>query len=278
MDILRKILMLIEKERAMQGITSKENEFIKHIKKLKDKKYREVSHEYVIEGIKLVAEAIQEKAPIKQIVLCDDCEKNAAIPKDLMYEIAKYECIYVAEKVFKYLSEVQTPQGILAVIERNKQEIEIDYTQDIIVALDGIQDPGNLGTILRTVDSIGLTQILVSKGTADAYNPKVVRSTMGAIFRVKIIECEDLKQTLKEIKKHKFKVVVSSLQTEQTIYDISYHKKVIVIGNEANGVEPEIQKQADEKVKIPMLGKTESLNASVATGIILYEYVRQKRG
>lgn len=147
---------------------------------------------------------------------------------------------------------------------------------DIIVALDDVQDPGNLGTILRTADSIGLTQILVSKGTADAYNPKVVRSTMGAIFRVKIIECEDLKQTLKEIKKHKFRVVVSSLQTENTIYDINYYKKVIIIGNEANGVETEIQNLADEKVKIPMLGKTESLNASVATGIILYEYVRQK--
>lgn len=260
----------------MQGITSKDNEFIKHIKKLKDKKYRDISKEYVIEGIKLVGEAIQEKAPIKQIILCDDCEKNATIPKDLMYEIAKQECIYVSEKVFKYLSEVQTPQGILAVIEKNGQDMEIDYTQDIMVALDDVQDPGNLGTILRTVDSIGLTQILVSKGTADAYNPKVVRSTMGAIFRVKIIECEDLKQTLKEIKKHKFKVVVSSLQTENSIYDINYNKKVIVIGNEANGVEEPIQELADEKIKIPMLGKTESLNASVATGIILYEYVRQK--
>lgn len=99
---------------------------------------------------------------------------------------------------------------------------------------------------------------------------------MGAIFRVKIIECEDLKQTLKEIKKHKFKIVVSSLQTDNSIYDINYNKKVIVIGNEANGVEPKIQDLADEKIKIPMLGKTESLNASVATGIILYEYVRQK--
>lgn len=147
---------------------------------------------------------------------------------------------------------------------------------DIIVALDDVQDPGNLGTILRTADSIGLTQILVSKGTADAYNPKVVRSTMGAIFRVKIIECENLKQTLKEIKKHKFKVVVSSLQTENSLYDMNYQKKVIVIGNEANGVEKEIQELADERIKIPMLGKTESLNASVATGIILYEYVRQK--
>lgn len=270
-------LISVEKETKMQGITSKENDFIKHVKKLKDKKYRDMSNEYVIEGIKLVAEAIQEKAPIKQIILCDDCEKNAMIPKDLMYEIAKYECIYVTEKIFKYLSEVQTPQGILAIIERNKQDIEIDYTQEIIVALDEVQDPGNLGTILRTVDSIGLTQILVSKGTADAYNPKVVRSTMGAIFRVKIIECEDLKQTLKDIKKHKFKIVVSSLQTQNTIYDIHYNKKIIIIGNEANGVEEEIQKIADEKVKIPMLGRTESLNASVATGIILYEYVRQKR-
>lgn len=261
----------------MQGITSKENEFVKHVKKLKDKKYRDMHNEYVIEGMKLVAEAIQEKAPIKQIVLCDDCEKNAMIPKELMYEIAKKECIYVTEKVFKYLSEVQTPQGILAVIEKHKNESQMDYTQDIIVALDDVQDPGNLGTILRTVDSIGLTQILVSKGTADAYNPKVVRSTMGAIFRVKIIECENLKQMLKEIKKHKFKVVVSSLQAQNTIYDMDYNKKVVIIGNEANGVKQEIQELADEKVKIPMLGKTESLNASVATGIILYEYVRQKQ-
>lgn len=260
----------------MQKISSKDNEFIKHVKKLKDKKYRDLNNEYIIEGIKLVGEAIQENAKIKQIVICEECEKSENLPKDLMYEIAKEECVYVTEKVFKHISEVMAPQGILAIIEKNNNENEIDYSQDIIVALDDVQDPGNLGTILRTVDSIGLNQILVSKGTADAYNPKVVRSTMGAIFRVKIIECEDLEKTLKEIKKHKFKVVVSSLQTDNSIYDIDYEKKVIIIGNEANGVEKHIQELADEKIKIPMLGKTESLNASVATGIILYEYVRQK--
>ena len=248
----------------MQRITSKENEFVKQVKKLKDKKYRDMANQFIIEGIKLVAEAIQEKAPIKQIILCDDCEKNETIPKELMYEIAKYECIYVTQKIFNYLSEVQTPQGILAIIEKSDKDVAIDYTQDILVALDNVQDPGNLGTILRTVDSIGLTQILVSKGTADVYNPKVVRSTMGAIFRVKIIECDDLRQTLKEVKKHKFKIVVSSLETQDTIYQIHYDKKIIVIGNEANGVEEKIQEIA------------ESLNASVATGIILYEYVRQK--
>lgn len=261
----------------MQVISSKENEIIKNIKKLKEKKYRDLNNEYIIEGIKIIQEAIQENAKIKQIIICDDCEKNSNISQEMMYEIAKYECIYVTNKIFTSLTDVKNPQGIMAIIEKNRsKEEEIDYNQDIIVALDDIQDPGNLGTILRTVDSIGINQILVSKGTADSYNPKVVRSTMGAIFRVKIIECEDLEKTLKEIKKHKFEILVTSLQTENSIYDIKYNKKVIVIGNEANGVEEKIQNMADVKVKIPMLGKTESLNASVATGIILYEYVRQK--
>lgn len=260
----------------MQVISSKDNEFIKHVKKLKDKKYRDINKEFIIEGIKLIKEAIEEKAEIKQIIICDNCQNNDIITKELMYEIAKYECIYVTENIFKTISDVNTPQGILAIIRKNGGETEIDYSQDIIVALDDIQDPGNLGTILRTVDSIGLNQILVSKGTADSYNPKVVRSTMGAIFRVKIIECEDLEKTLKEVKKHKFELAITSLQTENSIYDVNYNKKLIVIGNEANGVEQKIQDMADIKVKIPMLGKTESLNASVATGIVLYEYVRQK--
>lgn len=261
----------------MQKITSKDNEIVKNIKKLKDKKYRDLNNEFVIEGIKLICEAIQEKAKIKQIVICDDCE-NSDIPKDLTYEIAKYDCVCVSKQVFSSITEVKNPQGILAVVSKENTENEIDYSQDIIVALDDLQDPGNLGTILRTVDSIGLTQILVSKGTADCFNPKVVRSTMGAIFRVKIIECENLMETLKQAKKHHFNVMVTSLQTENSIYDVDYNKKVIVVGNEANGVEKEIQDFADEKVKIPMLGKTESLNASVATGVVLYEYVRRKVG
>ena len=99
---------------------------------------------------------------------------------------------------------------------------------------------------------------------------------MGAIFRVEVVEVEDLKETIEMIKRNNYELLVTSLQTEYSVYDIQYNKKVIVIGNEANGVSQEIQDMADKKVKIPMLGKTESLNASVATGIILYEYVRQK--
>ncbi len=260
----------------MQTITSKDNELIKHIRKLKEKKYRDESNEYVVEGVKLVEEAVKENAKIKQIIVCEDTTRTYEIPTHIMLEIAKYECISVSDKIFNIITQVTNPQGIMAIIEKNAQDAQIDYTQDIIVVLDDVQDPGNLGTILRTVDSIGLNQIIVSKGTADAFNSKVVRSTMGAIFRIKIIEVENLAQAIKEMRKHHFKLMVTSLQTKNSIYDIDFNKKIIVIGNEANGVSKEIQDMADEKAKIPMLGRTESLNASVAAGVVMYEYVRQK--
>ena len=210
-------------------ITSKENDLVKHIRKLKDKKYREQENKYLVEGIKLIEEALDENASIDTIVVCEDCEKNGTIEQKLMFEIAKHNCIYVSEKVFNAVTEVTNPQGILAVINKENKEENIDYNQDMIVVLDGIQDPGNLGTILRTVDSVGLNQIIISKQTADAYNPKVVRSTMGAIFRVNVIVSEDIVKTLKEAKKHKFKVLATSLETDNNIYDIDYNKKVLVI-------------------------------------------------
>ncbi len=260
----------------MHIITSKDNEIIKHIRKLKEKKYRDEYNEYVVEGVKIVEEAIKENAKIKQVIVCNDTTKTYEIPTHIMLEIAKFDCIYVSDKIFNYITQVTNPQGIMAIIEKQDENMQIDYNQDIIVMLDDVQDPGNLGTILRTVDSIGLNQIIVSKGTADSFNSKVVRSTMGAIFRLKIIEEEDLIKTIKELRKHHFKLLVTSLQTENSIYDIDFSKKIIVIGNEANGVSKEIQDLADEKAKIPMLGRTESLNASVAAGIVMYEYVRQK--
>lgn len=259
-------------------ITSKDNEFVKHVKKLKEKKYREEYGEFIVEGIKMIDEAIKEDAKIKQIVVCEDCKNSGGIPKDLLYEIAKYYCIYVTEKVFTQMTDVSNPQGILAIIDKSEnKETQIDFKADLFLVLDDIQDPGNMGTILRSADSIGLKQILVSKGSSDVYNPKVVRSTMGAIYRVKVIECEDLIKTIKELKKHKINIYATDLKTDKSIYSVNYKKTAIVIGNEANGVSEGILNIADQRIKIPMLGKTESLNAAVATSIILYEAVRPNR-
>lgn len=247
-------------------ITSKDNETIKHIKKLKEKKYREEYGEFIVEGIKMIEEALNEGAKVKSVIICEDCKTQGCIPNELMYEIAKLNCIYVAEKVFNTITDVINPQGIMAVIEKpQNQEKIINYSENVSLLLDNIQDPGNMGTILRTADSLNMKQIIVSKGTADIYNLKVVRSTMGAIFRVKVIEVDDLSKTIKEMKKHKIKVYATDLRTDKSIYDVDYSKSAIVIGNEANGVSSKVLNEATERIKIPMIGKTESLNAAVAT-------------
>ena len=135
-------------------ITSKDNETIKKIRKLKEKKYRDISGKYIIEGVKLIKEAIEEKADINTIVVCDNCVKTGEINQNVLYEIAKYNCVYVDEKVFNNITDVQNPQGLLAVIDKKNTDKDIKFDEDIIVVLDDIQDPGNLGTILRTIDSV----------------------------------------------------------------------------------------------------------------------------
>jgi len=256
-------------------ITSKDNETIKHIRKLKEKKYRDEFGEFVVEGAKMIEEAINENAKIKYIIVCDDCKTESSMTSEQMYDIAKYECVYVTEKIFKLITDVIAPQGIMAIVEKPvKTENKIDYKVENFLILDNIQDPGNMGTILRTADSLNMKQIIVSPGTADCYNSKVVRSTMGAIFRVNVIE-RDLEKVIKEMQKREIKIYATDLKTNKTIYDVDYEKSAVIIGNEANGVSKNVLELADEKIKIPMLGKTESLNAAVATGVILYEINRK---
>ena len=259
----------------MQVITSKDNDLVKYIRKLKEKKYRDIDNVYIIEGEKIIKEAIEENVKIKYIVVSEDAAKS--LKDDFKNIINNYSCIYVTSKVFSMLTDVITPQGILAVIERkNTNEKSINFSEEMIIVLDGIGDPGNLGTIIRTIDSAGLSQVIISKNTVDTYNPKVVRSTMGAIFRVNVIVSDNIIKTLEQLKKQGYETIATSLDTKQSVYDMGTGKKVVVIGNEANGVSEEVLQVVDKKVKIPMLGETESLNASVATGIVVYEYVRNK--
>ena len=247
-------------------ITSKDNEIIKNIKKLKEKKYRLDS--YIVEGIKMVKEAINENQEIALIAIREDFKID--------FDTKNIKTVIISNKIFNDISDVKTPQGILAVIKKN-QNNQIETNQEYILALDSLQDPGNMGTIIRTADSANINQIIINKTTVDPYSPKVIRSTMGAIYRTNIIEVEDLKTTLKEMKSKGFQIITTDLKATQSIYDINYNNKtVVVIGNEANGVSQEILQTADKKVIIPMLGKTESLNASIAASIMIYEYVRQK--
>ena len=216
----------------------------------------------------MVKEAISENQEIALIAIREDFKID--------FDTKNIKTVIISNKIFNDISDVKTPQGILAVIKKN-QNNQIETNQDYILALDSLQDPGNMGTIIRTADSANINQIIINKTTVDPYSPKVIRSTMGAIYRTNIIEVEDLKATLKEMKLKGFQIITTDLKATRSIYDINYNNKtVVVIGNEANGVSQEILQTADKKVIIPMLGKTESLNASIAASIMIYEYVRQK--
>ncbi len=257
-------------------ITSKDNSTIKYIKSLSQKKYRDENSSYIVEGIKICKEAF-EYGEVTCVALCKEFLKDEY--NDLIKIINKHKkqdvMIEVNSSVFSSISDTKTPQGILCVLKKeNKKTAKNDNT---IFVLDDVQDPGNVGTIIRTLDSAGYSSLILSNASADPYNSKVVRSTMGAIFRLKIEQLEtELFSKLESLKKEGYKVVVTSLDTNSYYYDLNFDEKlVIVIGNESKGVSKEIQEMADIKIKIPMVGKTESLNAAVATSIIAYEKVRR---
>lgn len=246
-------------------ITSKDNKVVKDIKKLKQKKYRD--NKFIIEGHTMIEEAIKENVKIECIVISENYKSNSSFDN--------YKTIEVTKSIFKELTELETSTGILAVVEKENFQTEVDRNVNFILALDSLQDPGNLGTIIRTADAAGLNQIIISKGTVDPYSAKVIRSTMGSIFRINIIEAEDLGETLSDLKENGFKISATILEKAKSLYETDLNKKVVVIGNEANGVSEEIKNISDENIKIPMLGKAESLNASIAAGIVIYENIRQ---
>ena len=262
-------------------ITSKENELIKKIKALSQKKFRDEYKLYIVEGPKMVIEAL-DYAEVSNIVICEEILNDEKILKTISTKANKknIKIEYVPSKLFEWFSETKTPQGVIALVKQNQNKInyKIILKDKTIFALDKIQDPGNLGTIIRTLDSAGIKHLILSKDTADPYNPKVVRSTMGAIFRLNIYTLDmELIDALKSLKENGVKVVSTSLDTKKYYYDVDFDENlVLVIGNESQGVSKEVQKMSDYKIKIPMVGKTESLNAAVATSIIAYEKVRRQ--
>lgn len=235
----------------MKYLESLRNKTIKDTIALSTKKERDKTGLFVLEGERLVSE-IDDPDSIEYIIVSESYDGEIPNTKN---------AYLVSDELFAHLSDTVHPQGILAVCHKLKYNIDTAFLSQnpLFVILENLQDPGNLGTIIRTADAAGADAVFLSKGTVDLYNPKVVRSTMGAIFRMNIVTTPNLLKTLQEIKRHKFEIVATSLETEKSIYDISYHKKVVVIGNEAKGISKEIQELADKKVKIPMLRKNRKL-------------------
>lgn len=236
-------------------ITSLNNQTIKEISKLKNKKYRDLTNTYLVEGDHLVEEAYKNNLLIK-IILLEDTICN--------YDIEK---IYVTKEVMKKLTELDTPNKIIGIVKKNTP---LPIGNKILI-LDNIQDPGNLGTIIRSSVAFDIDTIVLSPNTVDIYNPKVIRSTQGMIFYTNIITLE-LKEFINEIKTKNYTIFGTNVRNGKNIKEITLPEKfALVLGNEGQGVSKEIESLCDDNIYIKMSSKCESLNVSVATSILLYE-------
>lgn len=236
--------------------TSINNKKIKELKKLSQKKYRDLTNTFLVETDNIIKEAY-ETNHLKELFALEN--KKINIKTNI-----------VNEKILKYLSNLKTPLDMIGLCEKPKEK-EIKGN---VIALDNIQDPGNLGTIIRTCYALNIDTILISNTSADPYSPKVVRASEGMIFKENIIVC-NLKEKIKELKKKQYKIYGTDVNNGKVLKNVSKSEKfVIIMGNEGNGISESIKKLVDENIYIPINKNCESLNVAIATSIILYEMGR----
>ena len=265
-------------------ITSTSNQQMKTVSALlKKSKERRTSKSFVVEGPRMVVEAPIER--LKAVYVAESFENNKEnneLLNELKDKCNKANAIYevVADNVFKSVSDTQTPQGIMAVVAMPEYDLEqlLDGDKSHLLILESIQDPGNLGTMVRTGEGAGVTGIIMNKTTVDLFNPKTIRSTMGSIYRVPFYVTEDLAGTMKELQGKGISLYAAHLKGEHSYDEEDYTKACgFLIGNEGNGLSDEIANLADAYIKIPMEGQVESLNAAISATLLMYEANRQRR-
>lgn len=255
-------------------IESKENAIYKEIKKLKERKNRNKAKKYLIEGFRLVEEALKANTKIDCIFFTEGAKYKA---EELLQKYNYEGKIFgLNNDLFLDCTQTEHPQGIIAVICMDNNDRKLNGS--FYLLCDKVQDPGNLGTIIRTAHAANIDGVILTKGTVDIYNDKTIRSTMGSMFYIPIIqEDEDLKNIM-NLKNKGFSIVSTSLEGSKDFFNEDLTGNIIItVGNEGNGVSKEIYNISDKKVKIPMPGGAESLNVGVAASIIIYERVRQIR-
>ncbi|WP_051396009.1 RNA methyltransferase [Ignatzschineria larvae DSM 13226] len=279
-------------------ISSVTNDRMKHLKKLGQKRYRDQSGLFLIEGFHLVEEAIKHRAMITTIIYATDLStENRASLEAMVTAIevsaetdeleSTLELLEVTPSILQSLSQTMTPQGIMAVIAKAPL-LMADFLHQLsssassaktralphLLLLDQVQDPGNVGTMIRTAEAAGFAGVILGEGTADLYNDKTIRATQGALFQLPILTAS-LPELLPKLHQIGYCSWVTTLEEASFYSELTQPSKVaIVMGNEGNGVDLQLQAMASERVKIPMLGEAESLNVAIAAAILTYQFVR----
>ena len=257
-------------------ISSSENQWVKLAVSLHLKKYRDDLGMFLIEGVRLVSEALDSDFEIEYILTCEDLLLKTNGGREILQRIESYKVYNLPAGIFNKIADTQTPQGIMAVVRKPDADGKVP-SGSFFVILDDVRDPGNVGTIIRTADAAGADAVLLSRSCCDLYSLKTIRATMGSIFRVRVYDELDLVVALQSLKDEGIRVIISDSDAQKSYFELDYKKgTALVVGNEASGVSPEVMQYADERVRIPMKGNIESLNAGMAAGILMYEVVRQR--
>ena len=248
----------------MDTISSMKNPKVAAWRSLKEKKGREAQQAFLVEGTRMVRESLASSFTVSAVLLREDFVPDFPLPENV-------RTFLLPEHVFQSVCDTKTPQGVAAVLSLQTHEA----CGPRLLALDGVQDPGNVGTIVRTADAAGFDGVLFSPDCADLFSPKVLRSTMGSVFRLGFSFPASLADALEQLKKDGYSVLSSQLDGEP-FYDRKNVSSsfVLVIGNEGNGVSDAVRKTATHRLRLPMNGGAESLNAAVAAGIMMYDLVR----
>lgn len=241
---------------------------------------------FLIEGTKMFLEAPMERIRktfvSESFFKTESQKKESGIKSPCLEKLDRCGYEMVTDSVFAKITDTMTPQGILCVMDQFAYTLEdlLIRRNPTIMVLEDLQDPGNLGTIMRTGEGAGIDGIIMSKGCVDIYNPKTIRSTMGSLYRVPFVYTDDLASTLKGLKEKKIRFYAAHLKGKKFYDEVDYALPGgtgFLIGNEGNGLTDKTAELADSYIRIPMEGKVESLNAAIAAGVLMYEVYRQKR-
>lgn len=243
-------------------IESTQNPRVKQWKKLQTKKERNKTGLFLIEGMHLIEEALKYKAYMKEVIVREGTEYS-------LLDVGDLDIFEVTEEIMNHISDTETPQGIAAVCGM-KGTAPINIATAKMLLIDNVQDPGNLGTMIRTADAVGMDAVILGEGCVDLYNGKVIRATQGSLFHIPIMD-GDLEVWIKRLNVIGVPVFGTALEGARNFKDIEPQKHfALILGNEGNGVDPNLLKQTNENLYIPIYGRAESLNVSIATGILLY--------
>ena len=256
----------------MEKITSVKNPTVRGLRELKDRRAREESGLILVEGEVMIREALS--CGLKMHDLLAD-ERHEALAREL--ETCGARCFCVPRSILETVCETRTPQGVCASFTAPKP-LGVDALPDVVVALDGVQDPGNVGTIWRTADAAGFQGLLLGEGSADPLSPKVLRAAMGSGFRLPFSQAAPLSDALKSLSGRGYTIIASDLGGEDFYSRADPGSRmVLVIGNEARGISDAVRQCADMRVKLPMRGGAESLNAAIAAAILMYDLMNARR-